>query len=189
MNLQTLLFVCVSLLLYACVQAPDIKGDEYAFIRSNYPIVSVNGVEVEAAYSADIEAGQNTLVIVYNTYRHDYYCSFRWIAVTGTVYEVTDQENQYPLTLYRWVKTNRLWASRLDPLDPLECVRKPRRINIDDNQSVLFINNINNAAEMQRSEIRANRCHYYREAYSYVHRVAGMELQCLPHGMLYRLQS
>ena len=49
-------------------------------------------------------------MIVYNTYRHDYYCSFRWTAVADAVYEVTDQENRYPLTLYRWVKTNSLWA-------------------------------------------------------------------------------
>ena len=120
------MLICACFLLNACVQAPDIKGGDYALIRSNYPIVSVNGVEAEVAYSADIEAGTNTLVIVYNTYRHDYYCSFRWTAAANTVYEVTDQENRYPITLYRWVKTNGLWASRLDPLEPLECVGKQR---------------------------------------------------------------
>lgn len=146
MNIRLIFFMCACSLLNACVQAPDIKGDDYAFIRSSYPIVNINGVEVEAAYSADIEAGQNTLVIVYNTYRHDYYCNFRWTAVANTVYEVTDQENEYPLTLYRWVKTNSLWASRLEPLDPLECLRKPRRSNNDDHHSVLFKNNINNVA-------------------------------------------
>jgi len=133
MSLRITLFIYTCLLLSACVQAPDIKGNGYAFIRSNYPIVSVNGVEVEAAYSADIEAGENTLLIVYNTYQHDYFCTFNWTAVANTVYEVTDQENRYPLTLYRWVKTNSLWASRLDPMDPLECVRKARRRNNDDN--------------------------------------------------------
>ena len=80
----------------------------------------------------DIESGDNKLVIVYNTYQHDYYCTFSWTAVENTAYEVTDQENQYPLTLYRWVRTNSLWASRLDPLDPLECIREPRRGKIDD---------------------------------------------------------
>ena len=113
------------LLLSACIKQPVIKGDGYALIRSNYPIVSVNGKEVDQTYRLDIESGENTLVIVYNTYRHDYYCTFRLKAVEGTVYEVTDQDNQYPLTLFRWVSTNSLWASRLDPTDPLDCSRKP----------------------------------------------------------------
>jgi len=133
MNLRIILFICTYLFLSACVQPPVFKGDGYAFIRSNYPIVSVNGNEVEPAYRLDIEAGENIVVIVYNTYQHDYFCTFNWTAVANTVYEVTDQENRYPLTLYRWVKTNSLWASRLDPMDPLECVRKARRRNNDDN--------------------------------------------------------
>jgi hypothetical protein len=126
MNLRILLIMSASLLLGACEQVPDIKGDNHALIRSNYPIVSINGVEVEAAYNAAVEAGENTLLIVYNTYRHDYYCTFRWTAVADSVYEITDQENQYPLTLFRWVKTNSLWASRLDPVDPIECISKRR---------------------------------------------------------------
>ena len=127
MNLRIILFICTYLFLSACVQAPAFKGDGYAFIRSNYPIVSVNGNEVEPEYRLDIEAGENILVIVYNTYQHDYFCTFNWTAVVNTVYEVTDQENRYPLTLYRWVKTNSLWASRLNPVDPLNCTVEQRR--------------------------------------------------------------
>jgi hypothetical protein len=114
-------------MLGSCVQPPVFKGDNYAFVRSNYPVVEVDGEEIEPVYRLDIEAGERNVVIIYNTYRHDYYCTFGWNAVANTVYEVTDQENQYPLTLYRWVRTNSLWASRLDPLDPLECLREPRR--------------------------------------------------------------
>jgi len=121
MNRRKFLAICICLFLSACVQAPVFKGDGYAFIKSNYPIVSVNGVEVEPLYTLDIAAGENTLVIVYHTYRHNYYCKFTWTAVAGTAYEVTDQENKYPLTLYRWIRRNSLWASRLDPLDPLTC--------------------------------------------------------------------
>ena len=121
MKLRFIAYMFICLLLLACVQAPDVKGNGYAFIRSSYPIVSINGVEVEPAYTADIEAGENTLLVVYNTYRHDYYCTFSWIVEAGTVYEVIDQENKYPLTLYRWVRTNSLWASRLDPVDPTGC--------------------------------------------------------------------
>jgi len=135
MKLRILMFICSSILLYACVQSPGFKGDGYAFIRSNYPIVKANGEEVEPLYKLDIESGKNTLVIVYNTYRHDYYCRFGWTAEADTVYEVTDQENSYPLTLHRWVRTNSLWASRLDPMEPLECIKKPRRGNTADDSS------------------------------------------------------
>lgn len=121
MNLIIILFIFSSLFLSSCVQTPAFKGDEYAVITSNYPVVKVNDVEIEDTYTLDIEAGENTLVIVYNTYRYDYFCTFSWAAIAGTVYEVTDQENQYPLTLYRWVRTNGLWANRLDPVDPLGC--------------------------------------------------------------------
>ena len=123
---------CIFLMVSACVQPTVFKGDSYAHIRSNYPIVNINGDKVEPVYELDMEAGENTLVIVYKTYRYDYYCKFSWTAEANTVYEVTDQENQYPLTLYRWVRTNSLWASRLDPMDPLECIKKPRRGNTTD---------------------------------------------------------
>lgn len=123
---------CIFIMLSACVQPAVFKGDGYAYIRSNYPIIKINGDRVEPVYELDMEAGENTLVIVYKTYRYDYYCKFSWTAEANTVYEVTDQENRYPLTLYRWIKTNSLWASRLDPMDPLECIKKPRRGNNTD---------------------------------------------------------
>lgn len=121
MNMQMILFVCTGLLLGSCVQSPTFKGDDYAFITSNYPIISVNGVAAEDNYKLDINAGENTVVVVYHTYAKDYHCTFAWLAVPGTVYEVIDQENRYPLTLYRWVRANSLWADRLDPVDPLGC--------------------------------------------------------------------
>jgi hypothetical protein len=121
MNMRIILFICSGLSLGSCVQSPIYKGDDYAFISSNYPIVSVNGVDVEDTYQLDIDTGENTLVIVYRTYKKDYHCTFTWVATAGTAYEVTDQENRYPLTLYRWVRRNSLWANRLDPVDPLEC--------------------------------------------------------------------
>jgi hypothetical protein len=122
MNMRIILFICSSLLLSSCVQSPTFKADDHAVITSNYPIVSVNDVELlEETYKLDIEAGENTLVIVYHTYQHDYHCTFSWTAVAGTAYEVTDQENKYPLTLYRWIRRNSLWAVRLNPVDPMEC--------------------------------------------------------------------
>jgi len=126
MNRLLSVITVICLLLSACVQAPVFKDGDHAYFRSNYPVVSINGVGSELSYRLDIPAGDNTLVIVYNTYRHDYYCTFTWTAEAETVYEVTDQYNKYPLTLYRWVRTNSLWASRLNPTDPLECIPKPR---------------------------------------------------------------
>lgn len=128
MNRQSVFLLAgTMLMLGACVQSPGLRPDGYAFLRSNYPIVRVNWEQVEPVYELDIEAGSNTVVVVYHTYRHDYYCTFSWTAAAATVYEVTDQENRYPLTLYRWVRTNSLWASRLDPMDPVECARKSKR--------------------------------------------------------------
>ncbi len=121
MNRLSLLIISSCLLLFACVQTPVIKEGDYALLQSNYPVVSVNADPVKPAYRLDIRAGENALVIVYHTYRFEYLCTFSWVAEAGTAYEVTDQYNKYPLTLYRWVRTNSLWASRLDPIDPLEC--------------------------------------------------------------------
>ena len=122
---RMIFFTTLCLLLSSCVQPPVFKAEDYALIKSNYPIVVINGIATEDTYKLDLEAGENSLVVVYNTYQHDYFCTFRWIAITGTAYEVTDHENQYPLTLYRWRRKNGLWAIRLDPVDPLECIQKP----------------------------------------------------------------
>jgi len=124
MKRRITLYVFISMFLSACVQAPVFKESDYALIKSNYPMVRLNGVEIEPSYELDIEAGETTLVIVYHTYQYNYVCTFSWTAVAGTAYEVTDQEKSYPLTLYRWVRKNSLWAIRMDPVDPLQCTRE-----------------------------------------------------------------
>ena len=113
------------MLLSSCVQAPVFKAEGYALVDSSYPVVTINGVEIEETYVLDVEAGENTMVVVYNTYRYDYFCTFSWMAEAGVAYEITDQENKYPLTLYRWHRKNSLWAVRLDPVDPQECTQRP----------------------------------------------------------------
>ncbi|WP_455202807.1 hypothetical protein [Kaarinaea lacus] len=118
------IFLIVILCVSACVKAPVYKGDNYAFIKSSHAIVNANGKQVESVYTLDLEAGENTLVVLYRTYRHDYYCEFQWNSKPQTAYEITDQENKYPLTLYRWERDNDLWASRLDPVDPVKCTKK-----------------------------------------------------------------
>ncbi len=123
---RMIFFTTLCLLLSSCVQPPVFKAEDYALIKSNYPIVVINGIATEDTYKQDLEAGDNSLVVVYNTYQYDYFCTFSWVAMAGTAYEITDQENQYPLTLYRWHRKNSLWAIRLDPVDPLECTQKPK---------------------------------------------------------------
>ena len=124
-RLNTVL-VILAVAIAACVQPPVFTDDSYALIRSNNPIVNINDVAIEPSYRRELEAGENTVIIVYRTYQHDYFCTFSWTAAANTVYEVTNQENRYPLTLFRWVRTNSLWASRLDPADPVDCIRKTR---------------------------------------------------------------
>lgn len=117
------------LILSGCVQTPPVKQGDYALLISNYPIIQINGEVIDSEsgerYKQDIKAGDNNAVIVYNTYTYDFFCSFSWQAESGQVYEVTDQENAEPLTLYRWKRKNRLWAQRLDPVNPTHCDRKP----------------------------------------------------------------
>ena len=127
MSMRKPLPIAICLTLSACVQSPVFKGDDYAFIRSNYPIVKVNGEKVDPVYELDIVAAEANVVIAYSTYRNNYYCIFDWTAEPNTVYEVTNQENRQPLTMFRWVRTNSLWASRLDPTDPVECLKERRR--------------------------------------------------------------
>lgn len=128
MSTRIIFFIFSSLLLAGCVQVPTFKNETSSLITSNYPILKVNGIDTTggadtaSVYRYDLEPGENTLIIVYNTYQYDYYCRFTWVAEANTAYEVTDQENRYPLTLYRWVRKNSLWSRRVDPVDPLECL-------------------------------------------------------------------
>lgn len=122
LHLNTLLLF--SVLVAACVQAPVFETSEQALLKSNYPIVSLNGADIDPSYQLELEPGETTAVIVYNTYRYDYVCTFTWTAAEATVYEVTDHENAYPLTLYRWKKVNGLWSARRDPIDPTDCLRQ-----------------------------------------------------------------
>lgn len=123
MSRCNIFIICICMWLTACVQAPVFKGDDFALVKSSYPIVSLNGTEIAPVYAIDIEAGDNTMVIVYRSYQYDYVCTFSWQAIAETAYEVVDQDSRYPLTLYRWTRKNSLWAIRLDPLDPLQCTR------------------------------------------------------------------
>jgi len=113
--------VASCLVLSSCIQPPVFKAEGYALVKSSYPIVAINGEKIDKRYQLDLEAGENTLTVIYNTYQYAYRCIFSWTALADTAYEITDQENAYPLTLYRWYRKNGLWVIRLEPLDPLAC--------------------------------------------------------------------
>lgn len=72
----TALSLLPSLLLSGCVQSPVFKGDDSAFIESNYPLIAINSVDIEKTYQLDLKAGENTLLVIYNTYEYDYLCTF-----------------------------------------------------------------------------------------------------------------
>jgi len=97
---QIVIFTALCLTLVSCVRPPVFKADGYALIKSSSPIVAINGVDIEKSCQLDLEAGENSLRVIYNTYQQDYLCTFSWTAVADTAYEITDQENQYPLTLF-----------------------------------------------------------------------------------------
>ncbi len=117
-------FITLCLLLGSCVQSPVFKDKDHAVITSSYPIIAINDENIDKTFQLDLKAGDNSVRVLYNTYQYDYFCTFNWRAKAGTAYEITDQENQYPLTLYRWYRKNALWAIRLDPLDPVGCSKK-----------------------------------------------------------------
>lgn len=125
-TIRTIVSMLCAMVLYSCVQPPVFNSKDHALIKSNYPIVAVNGSDIEETYQLDIKAGENSLVVVYNTYQYDYFCTFSWFAKADTAYEITDQENLHPLTLYRWHRKNSMWAIRLDPVDPQTCTQKPQ---------------------------------------------------------------
>jgi len=124
MKIQRLFFIILCLLLSSCVQRPMFKNENSALIKSNYPIIEINGEKIAETYQLDLKAGENAVLILYNTYQYNYFCRFEWQAKAGNAYEVTDQENQYPLTLYHWRKKNRLWAIRLNPIKAKTCQKQ-----------------------------------------------------------------
>jgi hypothetical protein len=124
MSMRFILGCFAALHINACVKAPVYKGEHYALLKSSHAIVNVNGAQIEPVYTLDLKAGENTLVVLYRTYRNNYYCEFVWNSTPGTAYEITDHERNYPLTLYRWVRKNSLWAIRMDPVDPVKCTKE-----------------------------------------------------------------
>jgi hypothetical protein len=61
------------------------------------------------------------VAVRHETYGVNYLCQFDFEASAGTRYEIIYKPNPQPLTLYRWHRSNALWALRLDPVAPTGC--------------------------------------------------------------------
>ncbi|SMF24536.1 hypothetical protein SAMN02745866_01600 [Alteromonadaceae bacterium Bs31] len=92
-----------------------------AFLRSGSPLIALNGKALAGVYELYVEPGEQQVRALFKTALHEYVCTFEWAAVAETRYEISANENQHPLTLYRWERRNSLWAVRLDPVAPVSC--------------------------------------------------------------------
>ena len=111
--------------LAGCIAPGPAAPEGKVLLKANYPIVKIDNVAIESVYETVLSPGEHTVTVVYHTYRWDYHCRFRWQAEPDQRYEINNSENIHPLTLYRWVRANGLWAIRYDPLDPELCEKQP----------------------------------------------------------------
>ena len=123
---QIIFSVLLCMALVSCVHQPVFETEQHALVKASHPIVEVDGNMIEKNYQLDLEEGKHSIVVIYNTYQYEYFCAFSWFAKAGTVYEITDQENLYPLTLYRWHRENDYWSKRLDVINPYRCTKKAK---------------------------------------------------------------
>jgi hypothetical protein len=112
----------------ACIQQPAHKAQgSHASLRTWHEIASVDGQTPEDDYELMLLPGPHEIEVLYETYKMNYLCRFQFEAVAGYSYDIVDHSNPEPLVLYRWKRANGLWAERLDPLAPVECVATPRK--------------------------------------------------------------
>jgi hypothetical protein len=116
------------LLLQACVSQPVYEGSEsLARVTTRGAFVTVDDSEAKSTREIILPPGQHTLLVRHATYRVIYLCQFEFTASAGSSYEIIYKPNPQPLTLYRWHRSNALWALRLDPVAPTECSEEPRQ--------------------------------------------------------------
>ena len=101
-----------------CVQQPLIEQGFDASVRSHYPIEAVNDQPAEEPYYAYFHEGAAALTVRFDSYFHQYLCTFHWHTIAGEHYEVRHEDFKEPLVLYHWQRVNALWAERVDPVFP-----------------------------------------------------------------------
>jgi len=117
---RALLWVALGLLLQGCVQPYLERADnERALLMTSQRVLLVDGVTPDDPYRISLSPGRHVLQVQYRTYREQFDCRFELDAIGGRVYEIVDHSNPEPLVLYRWTRSNGLWAERRDPLRPV----------------------------------------------------------------------
>ena len=116
------IFICANL--GGCIASGPAAPEGRALLITGYPIVLVDGNAVESSYALELAPGNHSITVVYQTYSWNYHCQFEWEADADQRYEVVDSDNVHPLTLYRWVRINSLWAARYDPVNPVSCEKR-----------------------------------------------------------------
>ncbi|MEH6550340.1 MAG: hypothetical protein V7744_10190 [Pseudomonadales bacterium] len=120
--MRNLIVVIIMLLVTACVQQPvSTSPGELATLKSWASIISIDGKTSPFEYSAELLAGNHKMVVLHKTYRWNYRCHFDFVVQPNTYYELISSTNKTPLTLYRWERTNSLWATRYDGVEPTSC--------------------------------------------------------------------
>jgi len=96
-----------------------------AKLTTSGELIAINGETAEATDQVSLPPGRHDVVVRYRTYRFDYRCHFSFEATGGQVYEIVDQSNPQPMTLYRLRRQNPLWSERLDRVAPTDCYAGP----------------------------------------------------------------
>ncbi len=112
------------ILLGGCVASGPASPEGKALLVADYPIAMVDGNSVSSACEIELDPGEHSVTVIYLTYRWHYHCTFKWDVEADQRYEVVDSDNLYPLTLYRWVRVNSLWAARYNSVNPEVCEKK-----------------------------------------------------------------
>ena len=118
--LQSLILALTTCFLVSCVEHPLHRHDgSQALLDSLVPVIELDGQAPKNAYRLMLDPGPHTFQVKVEMYLRTYHCVFEFEAVAGEAYEIVDHSNAEPVVLYRWVRTNRFWAERVDPVRPV----------------------------------------------------------------------
>lgn len=113
-----------------CVQQAPYKHreneDAKPLVFSHMKLLTLNGKTTDNQHELSLSKGENTLVARRQTYQMNYDCIFVFNAKPGFHYEITDQSNPEPMTLYRLNKKNIFWHIRTQPVIPVNCTATAR---------------------------------------------------------------
>ena len=92
-----------------------------ALLISSEAILELDGEVPDSPYRNEISPGSHSALVEYRTYTTVFQCLFQFQVESGKRYEIIDRANPEPLALFRSRRSNWLWATRHDPVAPVEC--------------------------------------------------------------------